>query len=97
MFEVPDGQAGYASVDSLGSGVIDLAWNEGSRGLGVLPEHRGKGLGRAILLRAIEKLREAGVRDVLLQVESENANALGLYESCGFARTSTMDYFKMDF
>lgn len=69
----------------------------GIYGLGVLPEHRGKGLGRAILLRAIEKLREAGVRDVLLQVESENANALGLYESCGFARTSTMDYFKMDF
>jgi predicted RecB family nuclease len=38
MFEAPDGQTGYAGVVSLGSGVIDLAWNERCRELGVLPE-----------------------------------------------------------
>ncbi len=38
MFEAPDGQTGYAGVDSLGSGVIDLAWNERCQELGVLPE-----------------------------------------------------------
>jgi hypothetical protein len=38
MFETPDGQAGYASVVSMGAGFIALAWNESSRELGVLPE-----------------------------------------------------------
>jgi predicted RecB family nuclease len=38
MFEAPDGQAGYASVVSMGTNFIDLAWNESSRELGVLPE-----------------------------------------------------------
>lgn len=65
----------------------------GIYGLVVLPEHRGKGFGRALLLAAIQKLRQAGTRDALLQVEAGNAKALGLYQSCGFQITSTMDYF----
>lgn len=65
----------------------------GIYGLVVLPEHRGKGYGRAVLLAAIKKLHEAGTRDALLQVEAGNAKAMGLYQSCGFKKTSTMDYF----
>lgn len=64
-------------------------------GLGVLPEHRRKGYGRALLLMAIEKLKEANAQEIMLQVAAENANALNLYKSCGFAETSTMDYFEM--
>lgn len=67
----------------------------GIYGLGVLPEHRGKGLGRAILMQAIEKLKETGANEVMLQVEAENANALNLYKSCGFEETSTMDYYEI--
>lgn len=67
----------------------------GIYGLGVLPEHRGEGLGRAILMLAIEKLKEANASKVMLQVEAENANALNLYKSCGFIETSTMDYFEI--
>lgn len=67
----------------------------GIYGLGVLPERRGKGLGRAILLCAVAKLREAGIREIMLQVEAKNATALTLYESCGFQRNSTMDYFRV--
>ncbi len=59
-----------------------------------MPEHRGKGFGRAVLLGAIEKLKEANVNAIMLQVAAENATALGLYKSCGFVETSTMDYFK---
>ncbi|WP_432666494.1 GNAT family N-acetyltransferase [Wukongibacter baidiensis] len=67
----------------------------GIYGLGVLPEYRGKGFGRAILIMAIEKLREAKAREIMLQVAAENNNALGLYKSCGFVETSTMDYYEM--
>ncbi len=68
----------------------------GIYGLGVLPEHRGKGLGRAILLGAIEKLKAANATDIMLQVAAENATALNLYKSCGFRETSVMDYFELE-
>lgn len=67
----------------------------GIYGLGVLPEYRGKGYGRAILLKAIDKLNEANAGDIMLQVAVENANALRLYQSCGFEETSTMDYYEL--
>ena len=65
----------------------------GIYGLGVLPEHRGKGLGRAILLEAIETLKAASATEIMLQVATENATALSLYKSCGFREASVMDYF----
>ncbi|ABR50794.1 GCN5-related N-acetyltransferase [Alkaliphilus metalliredigens QYMF] len=67
----------------------------GIYGLGVLPEYRGKGFGRAILMMAIEKLKEANAGEVMLQVAAENANALNFYKSCGFMETSIMDYYKI--
>lgn len=67
----------------------------GIYGLGVLPKHRGKGYGRAILIMAIEKLQEAKAREIMLQVAIENSKALNLYTSCGFSETSTMDYYEI--
>ena len=67
----------------------------GIYGLGVLPEHRGKGFGRAILMMAVEKLKEANAREIKLQVVTENSNALNLYKSCGFVETSIMDYYEI--
>ena len=64
-------------------------------GLGVLPEWRGKGLGRGILLESVRHLRAAGAEEVMLQVATDNRNALRLYESCGFETTSTMEYFEL--
>lgn len=67
----------------------------GIYGLGVLPEYRGKGYGREILLLAIEKLREQAAKSIMLQVAAKNANALSLYKSCGFEETSVMDYYEI--
>lgn len=68
----------------------------GIYGLGVLPENRGKGFGRAILLKSIEKLKDAKAAKIMLQVAAENATALSLYKSCGFQETSVMDYFELE-
>lgn len=47
---------------------------------------RRRGLGRAITAASLVRLREAGLEDAMLGVDSENANgALGLYEGLGFA------------
>lgn len=67
----------------------------GIYGLGVLPENRGKGFGRAILLKSIEKLKDVKAKDIMLQVAAKNAIALQLYKSCGFQETSVMDYFTL--
>jgi ribosomal protein S18 acetylase RimI-like enzyme len=64
-------------------------------GLGILPEYRGKGYGRAVLLMANEQLKKMNIGEITLQVAVENANALGLYKSCGFKERSTMDYYEV--
>jgi len=68
----------------------------GIYGLGVMPEYRGKGYGREILLGAINKLKGMGDKEIMLQVVATNKNALGLYRSCGFEETSTMEYYCMN-
>ncbi len=65
----------------------------GIYGLGVMPEYRGKGYGRAVLLHGIMQLKAAGAKEIMLQVEAKNATALRLYQSCGFKETSVMDYY----
>lgn len=52
--------------------------------LGVLPEARGHGIGRALLLRAFASFWERGERRVALAVDAENeTGAARLYESVG--------------
>ena len=50
----------------------------------VAPSSRGEGIGREILARSLESLREAGCRQASLTVTAANRNAIGLYESMGF-------------
>ena len=64
-------------------------------GLGVLPEYRGKGYGRAILLTGMQMLMDKNSARIMLQVSAGNETALNLYKSCGFAQTSAMDYYKL--
>jgi len=53
--------------------------------LGVLKEHRRRGIGRALLVEGMQRLRHRGCTHLLLGVDTENpTGALGLYESVGF-------------
>lgn len=53
--------------------------------LGVLPEHRHRGLGSALLAKSLHVLRGAGMGSVHLHADSENpTGALRLYEQMGF-------------
>lgn len=51
--------------------------------LAVAEGERGRGLGRALLLRAFADLQGAGATDLTLGVEAHNEAALGLYRSVG--------------
>ncbi|WP_313370799.1 GNAT family N-acetyltransferase [Sedimentibacter sp.] len=67
----------------------------GIYGLEVLPEYRGKGYGRELLLLSIKELKEKNVEIITLQVETSNKNALNLYKTCGFKENYTMDYYRI--
>ena len=53
-------------------------------GVFVTPACRGRGLGRALVVRAITHAFENGVRRVNLQVFTPNVQAVSLYASLGF-------------
>ena len=66
-------------------------------GFGILPEYRGRGLGRAALKEALGLIADRGIKKADLDVVATNANALGLYKSVGFMEESVMDYYSLAF
>ncbi len=58
--------------------------------VGVVPEHRGLGLGRALVAKALAGFRRSGIRRVSLEVTAENEPAVDLYRSMGFVKTRTL-------
>lgn len=58
--------------------------------IGVVPEHRGVGLGRALVLKSLEGFLLAGVKRVVLEVTASNVTAVELYRGLGFRITRTM-------
>ncbi len=58
--------------------------------VGVVPEHRGKGVGRALLLKALQGFRSVGLDRVYLEVTASNEPAVRLYRSLGFELVRTL-------
>lgn len=52
--------------------------------VGVDPDQAGAGLGRALTVRGLQHLRDAGLGEVLLYVDEDNPRAVGMYEKLGF-------------
>jgi len=67
----------------------------GIYGFVVRPEYRGKGYGRQLLQEAIRIIRDEGSQEIMLDVDVDNTNALGLYLSCGFEIKTTYDYYSL--
>jgi GNAT superfamily N-acetyltransferase len=75
----PLGIALFRVRSSLWSNAADVYLEE----LYVVPAHRGRGIGRALLEAAIEAAREAGADHFELTTGETDAEARALYESCG--------------
>jgi mycothiol synthase len=54
--------------------------------VGVAPDQRGRGLGRALTLAGLAHLRSKGLPDAMLYVDASNTSAIDLYTSLGFTR-----------
>lgn len=65
-------------------------------GFGILPEFRGLGHGREALNAIIAMLQEAyDIHEFVLEVDSDNVIAKGLYEACGFKEIATYNYYNI--
>ncbi len=68
-----------------------VAPREGAiQNLGVHPEFRDRGIGRALLFRALEGFRGVGCSHVQLEVTVQNTAAIRLYDRLGFRHTETV-------
>lgn len=86
-------------VDGVPIGALNLSADEadiGIYGFGVLPDQRGRGYGRQMLVQAIQQALAQHARRVMLEVETNNNNALALYQSCGFREVASYDYYQLE-
>lgn len=64
-------------------------------GVGVVPDRRGSGVGESLTRMLLDQARQAGAREMVLEVIVENAPAIALYEKLGFARTRELEVLSL--
>jgi RimJ/RimL family protein N-acetyltransferase len=71
--------------------------HRGTVGMGVISEHRGRGIGSRLLSAALEEAFRQGLGRVELDVRVDNGRAIALYEKIGFQREGVIrDAFFLD-
>ena len=72
-------------------GICGTGERKGSvQNFGVVPEHRGRGLGTVLLQKSLEGFQAASVFRVTLEVTAKNQDAQRLYQRLGFRRLRTV-------
>ena len=71
-------------------GVSDRHGGGMIQNLGIVPSHRGRGLGTALLLQALHGFRRAGLQRAILEVTAQNGGAIRLYRRFGFRSRKTL-------
>ncbi len=64
--------------------------------LGVLPEYRGMGLGKALLQKSTEWIMSQGGETAYLYLDAKNAPALGLYQKAGYVITKEEYKYRLE-
>ncbi|HXG09144.1 MAG TPA: N-acetyltransferase [Gemmataceae bacterium] len=81
------GPSGYCGTVQ---GVRERSGLGAIQNLGITPEHRGRGLGTALLLQALHGFRRVGLGRAFLEVTAQNEGAVRLYHRLGFRRRKTI-------
>jgi ribosomal-protein-alanine N-acetyltransferase len=62
----------------------------------VLPEHRGKGLGKALMLEGINGVMSRKSDEIYLEVRKSNESAIKMYQKLGFQIKSNLRTYYRD-
>jgi RimJ/RimL family protein N-acetyltransferase len=60
--------------------------HRGTLGMGLLPEWRGRGVGRRLLEATLAQAPRSGFKRIELDMHADNPRAIALYEKAGFVR-----------
>jgi ribosomal protein S18 acetylase RimI-like enzyme len=71
-------------------GVRERSGTGAIQNLGVIPPYRGRGLGRALLLKALHGFRRTSLHRAFLEVTAQNEGAIRLYRQVGFRCRKTL-------
>jgi len=89
--------AGGKEVAGWGTGLVRRAGRAITGrvyAVAVLPEARGTGLGRRLMVQVLAALRGRGAGRIFLEVRSDNVAAINLYRKLGFCnRRAIRDYY----
>jgi len=75
-----DNIIGYAGVFAPGATEADILT------VGVVPDHRGKGIAKALMALITDWAKAQGSTAMMLEVKTDNVDAIGLYESLGYLK-----------
>ena len=79
---------GYAGVFAPGEAEADILT------VGVVPEQRGKGIGKALMAQITDWAKSQGTTAMMLEVKVDNVEAIGLYQSLGYSQLNVRkNYF----
>ena len=88
-------------MDGAEAAAFSIIWVEDGVGwitqMGVRPEWRGKGLGEALLVRAMRLFAAEGLETAALEVAINNPQARALYERLGFTISSSYRSWRKTF
>ena len=96
LFEEPTSRFYLATLDQKPLGCLRLDFMSDQVGIyafEVRLGYRGLGYGRQMLEEAIRAISAETQKRIMLDVETDNTNAIGLYLSCGFEIKTTYDYY----
>lgn len=71
-------------------GVVDRYGSGSIQNIGVVPAHRGRGLGTSLIEQALAGFRGHGLRKATLEVTASNSRAVRLYQQLGFRKAKTV-------
>lgn len=70
-----------------------IAWNGGTA---LIPEYRGKGIGKQLIEEAIRIYRAENADIALLEAIKENAPAIALYRGCGYEIIDGLSFYQLE-
>jgi ribosomal protein S18 acetylase RimI-like enzyme len=88
-------EQGYPQFVALSGGEV-IGWcdvtpkprpiyaHNGVLGMGLLPQFRGRGIGKRLIAQALGAAKDFGLQRVELTVRENNVNAIALYKKVGF-------------